>query len=719
MQWSAATTQPVTAYTFTAPSHGGGTVPAWATAVAYAVGNLVSDGGNSYMCTVAHTSASASEPGIAANWPNWTTYWVLAGAGTKLITFTASGHNFQVGQLVAVQGLSSNTGMNGNAYLVTKVSGSTFTVAYPYNGNPDNPRGSAQRRIPGTVSTGLSGNILNYTTASRIDSALMALIGGAGTCDTNNCYIRGQGERSYLSESTNAQAEFYVRMADNDSASTYPDDYSTGTYTSMTTYVSLSGRYTGTVVTTASSPYKNPHITSGSYNNYYYQAYQFTTTGASHIDVTLSGTWSGNSFAAIYNSTNFTTTPLVSNAGSPASLSYNITTAGTYYLIVSAANTTTAGTYTLISSQELTNYTPSGGGASYTNNSQRLVPPGDSFGQPSYPAIGSIPVAQIKIKIPLAARQGVIQQTFNQVRYGLMVFNLNSGNEGKILVGCDNTNLNTLLSAFNGLIPYNGTPTGEALYAAMDYFQQSSANSGKYSANNSAFIAPHTSKDPYFSNDITGTPQPVPCRQANVVLISDGGWNGSYDPIVPARLMHVTDLRTDSLSIDPNPLTGQPYFAGQQSVNVYTIFAFDPSICGAKSMQGIAMFGGFTDDQANCGGSGGANAWPYPYTTYPTACEDSSVTCSNCDAQCPTGSLCMNWHHPKCDPTVPLPRGHSYDTCGKEWYFRWDSYTQGDNLDKGVPDNYFRATEGSALQAAFMQVIQSAMAQNATASAVA
>ena len=60
----------------------------------------------------------ASQPGTGAN---WTTYWILAGTGTELIQFTASGHNFQVGQLVEFQGLTSHTGMNGNAFEVTAV----------------------------------------------------------------------------------------------------------------------------------------------------------------------------------------------------------------------------------------------------------------------------------------------------------------------------------------------------------------------------------------------------------------------------------------------------------------------------------------------------------------------------------------------------------------------------------------------------------------------
>ncbi len=173
--WFPATTQPVIAYNFTDKSKDGGPVAAWATARAYAVGNLVSYSGKSYICTTANTSSSSNSPGTSGG----ATYWLLAGSGTELIQFTAAGHNFQVGQLVEFQGLTSNTGMNGNAFYVTSVSGSAFTVAYPWNGNPDAALGSVQGRIAGTLLTtyggvtqkpGLSGNILNYATASRIDS---------------------------------------------------------------------------------------------------------------------------------------------------------------------------------------------------------------------------------------------------------------------------------------------------------------------------------------------------------------------------------------------------------------------------------------------------------------------------------------------------------------------------------------------------------------------
>jgi type IV pilus assembly protein PilY1 len=701
--WVPAATQPVTAYVFTDKSSGGGPVAAWATATAYVVNNLVSDSGKSYMCTTAHTSAASSKPGSGAS---WTTYWILVGTGTELVQFTAAGHNLQVGQLVEFQGLTSHTGMNGNAFYVTAVAGDTFKVAYPWNGNPDAVVGSVQRRVPGTLLTtylgvaqtpGLSGNILNYASASRVDASLQALIGGPGTCDTNYCYIKGQGERSYVRESANLQGEFYVRMAGNDSTAVYPNNYDTGTYTSMTSYVSLSGRYSGNVTTA-------DNYTGTGASKYYYEAWKFTTTGPTHIDVTLTGSWSAGteSYVAIFNSTNFTGSAVASASGNPATLSTDLSTAGTYYLLVRANALNATGTYTLTSSQELSGYdsrnTSNPSVSPGTFNGQRLLPPG--FTTP----IGSIPQAQVKVRINKADRTGVVQQTFNQVRYGFMYYNATAANVGKILVGCHNTDLNTLLNAFTTIYPYNGTPTGQALEEAYDYFKQ--ANDHGSNADNSSFISPTTDKDPYYQKTLATpvTYVAVPCRKSYVVLLSDGAWNeddagASVDPIIPARAMHTENLRP---SISPTE---------KISVDVYSIFAFGTeSEAGRNAMKAIGAFGGFKDDS-----SYGTTDFPYNFSSVTPAAE---YTPTNCEAPC-EGSKTLRWPRSYCDPTVPLPAGHTYDDGCKEWDQSWDKYTSGDGLDKGVPDNYFECSEGQDLQAALLKVLSGAIVKNATASAVA
>ncbi len=50
---------------------------AWVTSTSYAVFDMVSSGGNSYICKVSHTSGATTEPGVGAS---WTTNWDIIGA---------------------------------------------------------------------------------------------------------------------------------------------------------------------------------------------------------------------------------------------------------------------------------------------------------------------------------------------------------------------------------------------------------------------------------------------------------------------------------------------------------------------------------------------------------------------------------------------------------------------------------------------------------------
>ena len=57
-----------------------------------------------------------------------------------------------------------------------------------------------------------------------------------------------------------------------------------------------------------------------------------------------------------------------------------------------------------------------------------------------------------------------------------------------------------------------------------------------------------------------GQVAPLPCRKSYVVLMSDGGWNGSVDPAAVAGFLHTTDLRTD--------------LTGTQSTNIYSVYTW-------------------------------------------------------------------------------------------------------------------------------------------------
>ncbi len=256
----------------------------------------------------------------------------------------------------------------------------------------------------------------------------------------------------------------------------------------------------------------------------------------------------------------------------------------------------------LTSSQELKGYDPRNlsnpSVAPGTFSGKRVLPPG--FTVP----IGSIPQAQVKIRVNAEDHVGVIQQNFNLVRFGLMYFN--SDHQGQILVGCDNTNLQTLLAAFNNIYPYNGTPTGEALYEVKDYFTQTASHSY---ANNSSFIVKGTSIDPYYAQSVSGDMVSVPCRSSYVVLISDGAWNGNVDPVQPTRELHATNLRPD-ISTTTNV-----------TANVFSIFIFNTTQCGRERHEGYRdvrrIYGRHSKLR---GGNRQSGQWVpgYPYTAYPT-----------------------------------------------------------------------------------------------------
>jgi hypothetical protein len=45
----------------------------WSVGVHYTINHQVGNGGNFFLCRVAHTSSATDEPGVGANWEN---YWI-------------------------------------------------------------------------------------------------------------------------------------------------------------------------------------------------------------------------------------------------------------------------------------------------------------------------------------------------------------------------------------------------------------------------------------------------------------------------------------------------------------------------------------------------------------------------------------------------------------------------------------------------------------------
>ena len=645
------------------------------------------------------------------------------GSSASEIKFTAAGNDFVVGDWVALYNLSSHLGMNGGAYPVVARSGDTFTVTANWNGTADTIAGQAIKRVvPGTsFATGVNGTVLNYLLTTRTDAAMKAFIGGRALHqDTDYYYLQYQGMRRYVVDE-NLGCLANIRPGDTNN----PDNYTSGSYygTDGSTsdrpkdmYMTVSNYWKGKLDS------HNPGSARGG-SGRKCQVYSFTLTSPATVTIRM--------FAANPTGDDWTTRVYLYNGATPTYSGYitydsgttNTTSseycaiitrtlsAGTYSIEATSYNNNTYKDYYLAATFEEDTNHPRGSNPDVTLVKDTT----DAYhdGVLSVSTVGTILNAQCRIQQPKAKRAGVIQNSFNLVRFGFMYYNTTSGRQGKILVGCDNTDLDVLINAFSGIgtqtvnskvidftdcYPYNGTPTGPALQIAYNYFSQTN----KYStgATNNAFYVYDTITDPYRGpgTDANGTLSKMICRNSFVLLVSDGEWNNGIDPVNPAHKMHTGDLRpgTDFPPVEI-PTGSGATIKKEQTATVYTIFAFSNSESGIRAMKTVAMYGGFTDI-SGCGST------DYPY-------EETSL---------PSSSLSFTWPRSYCDPTVPLPSGHNYhETCCQEWDLVKTREGEPVDSQKGIPDNYFEASDGRQLERSLQAVLLQVLSGNASASAVA
>jgi Hypothetical protein len=265
-----------------------------------------------------------------------------------------------------------------------------------------------------------------------------------------------------------------------------------------------------------------------------------------------------------------------------------------------------------------------------------------------------------------------------QIIMGFMVFS--GGRTGVIRVGKNDT-ISSLIGAINNEISYGSTPTGEALWEAYDYYVQS--NDHTYASNSAYINRGNANADPYYDGSGRNS-IPVPCRKGFVLLISDGAWNRSVDPVVPARIMATQDLRTD--------------LPGKQNVYTYAVYAFgdedpDTALQGRQATITTAIFGGFDDKDRN--------EWPYPFTNiqYP----NGSGTCSTLGStvrtniRTPTTTYCNSrgivYPLPQCNPSG------TWDSQCAEWDTAFNSPKD------GLPYNFYEANDALTLRSALLNAL--------------
>jgi type IV pilus assembly protein PilY1 len=246
---------------------------------------------------------------------------------------------------------------------------------------------------------------------------------------------------------------------------------------------------------------------------------------------------------------------------------------------------------------------------------------------------------------------GVIQDFFDKAAFEFAIFltdwNRTTGAtpyKGKMLAG-KNSSVTSLVAAMSNEQPYAGTPTGEAMLEAKDFFKQS--NDNKYEDSTTYLSKGDGDKDPWYDGSGTTASKKIPCRKSFVLLISDGVWSGSIDPVNPAKDMRTTDLRSD--------------LTGSQTITTYVVYAFGDKDTtkkqqGRQAMLTTAIFGGFDDNDKN--------GYPYPFTGSPPDSRDVTYPLNGCG------------------------KGGNWDARCKEW----------DKEGKGLPYNFFEADDGEKLK---------------------
>lgn len=216
--------------------------------------------------------------------------------------------------------------------------------------------------------------------------------------------------------------------------------------------------------------------------------------------------------------------------------------------------------------------------------------------------------------------KGIIQETWNKVRYGLMTFNIGDGFEdrydikdgGKVEIFISGPGENNgLVKKIQSIKPRTWTPLAETYYEAIRYFEarMSAYNSIDYSNHDPIqyrcqknFVLLITDGESTKDKDIPGGCWGADVSDSNFSIRSwmekisqiegkdlfckkANSMDGTYYLAGVAFYAHDTDLRPD--------------LKGEQNLTLYDVFVFDDSPVGRKLLRWAAKYGGFNDINDN------------------------------------------------------------------------------------------------------------------------
>jgi len=260
----------------------------------------------------------------------------------------------------------------------------------------------------------------------------------------------------------------------------------------------------------------------------------------------------------------------------------------------------------------------------------------------------------IKVEVEHEDTIGLIQRTESSVRYGLGFFNYDRG--AYIAQRVSNNNGSNLLTSIQNTNPSTWTPLAEAFYETVMYFKQAPTaySSGDFSRN--------SQWDPYYDEDLG---EFVPCAKSFVILITDG--ESTQDKEIPTGYMGTLDYDND----------------GNESGNPPApVYLSD----GSDYLDDIALWAHTTDLRSGLDGK-------QSITLYPVFAfgQGSQLLV---DAAKNGGFTDKN--------------GNDIPDLDSEW----------DSDGDGIPDNYFEAEDGFALESSLINAINDIMKRATSGTAV-
>ena len=257
-------------------------------------------------------------------------------------------------------------------------------------------------------------------------------------------------------------------------------------------------------------------------------------------------------------------------------------------------------------------------------------------------------------------RAGVLQRVGDKARWGNIWFNDGATYSGGTVEHVIGTNMTTLVTDLQNTGCDTWTPLAESYYVAMQYFKQEKPESG-LAYPNSAVPCSNINDDPYHNKD---TGEDVYCAKSFVILLTDGA--STKDARIPSKYKD-TDGDGDEVNCNESTNANCDYVDGgtdflddlalyartndlrsdlqdNQNMILYAIYAFGNDDNARKLLRDAARNGGFEDRNNN--------------------------------------------GKPDGDYTDPA-----------EGRIEWDKD------GNGIPDTYFEANDGYALQARLLQAI--------------